>query len=109
MKQRKLNVTEFEGCGVTVTIKGGVEEYAKKFLAIFNNVRESRELLSVENSYDNDVTVYCEPESKDELVKWLEQFGEVKSVEKMLMYQIDDLPDYDLDKYWGQVVVPYSE
>ena len=109
MKQRKLNASEFEGYAVTVTIEGGIDKYAKAFLHIFNNVKATKELLYMENDYENNVTVYTEPECKDALIKYLENFGKINSCEKVLMYQIEDLPDYDLDKYYGLLVVPYSE
>ena len=108
MKQLKMNVNQFEGLAVTVTVKGGIDEYAKSFLHIYNNVRESRELFKVENHYNNDVTVYCEEKTKDVLVKYLKNFGEIKEIEKVLMYQLEE-PDYDYDKYEDVVVVPYFE
>lgn len=110
MRQLKLNANEFEGYGVTVTLSGSVEEYAKAFLHIFNNVRESSELLCVENYCNNDVTVYCELDVKDALIEYLENFGDIKRCEKVLLYQLQDcLPDCDFDKYYSQVIVPYSE
>lgn len=110
MKTIKMNVNQFEGLAVTVKIKGGIEEYALNFLNIYNNVRESRELLKIENHWgNNDVTVYCEEETKEALVNYLKKFGEIKSIEKVLMYQLEDAVDYDFDKYEDAVVVPYFE
>ena len=109
MKQLRMNVNQFEGLAITVKVEGGIDEYAKSFLHIFNNVRESRQLLKVENHHNNDVTVYCEEETKDALIKYLKNFGEIKSIEKVLMYQLEDAVDYDLDKYEDAVVVPYFE
>ena len=109
MKQIKMNVSEFEGYAITVSVEGNIEEYAKNFLHIFNNVRESKELLKVKNYYgSNDVTVYCELDVKDSLTKYLKAFGEIKSCEKVLMYQMEE-PDYDFDKYDDVVVVPNFE
>lgn len=60
MIELRMNAVETVGYSVTVEIKGSVDEYAKSFLHIFNNVRESKELLKIENHYgSNDVTVYC--------------------------------------------------
>ena len=109
MKTIKMNVNQFEGVAVTVEIKGGLEKYAMSFLHIYNNVRESRDLLKIENHYNNDVTVYCKEETKDSLVKYLENFGEIKYIEKVLMYQLEDAVDYDYDKYEDAVIVPYFE
>lgn len=106
MKQVKVNAYETEGYAVTVEIEGGVREYAESFLHIFNNVRESKELVKVRNHYDsNDVTVYCELDSKDALVKYLKVFGKIKSCEKVLLYQMEE-PEYDFDKYEDAIVVP---
>ena len=106
MKSIRANVSEFEGCAVTVDIKGNVEEYAQSFLHIFNNVRESNELFKVRNYYDdNCVTVYCEPDSKDALKKYLKAFGKIKSCEKVVLYRMEE-PEFDIDKYYDAVLVP---
>lgn len=99
MRKLKVNAHESEGYAVTVEIEGDVKEYAENFLHIFNNVRESQELLKIKNYYgSNDVTVYCELDSKDALTKYLKAFGRIKSCEKVLIYQMEE-PDYDFDKY----------
>lgn len=108
-KQTKMLVNEFEGYGVTVTIEGTIEEYAKKFLAIFNNVKEYNNLYYMENDYGNNVTVYCSEDWKDRVSEWLSGFGTVKSCNKVMLYQIISEPDYDLDTYDSAVVVPYFE
>ena len=110
MKTIKANVCELEGYAVTVEIEEcGISEYAKSFLHIFNNVRESKELLKIKNYFgSNDVTVYCELDSKDALIKYLKSFGEIKSCEKILMYQIEE-PEYDFNKYYDAIVVPEFE
>lgn len=106
MKEVIANVYELEGYAVTVDIEGGIDEYSKNFLHIFNNVRESKELIKVQNYYgSNEVTVYCESGSKDALIKYLKAFGNIKGCEKVLLYQMTE-PEYDLDKYCGAVVVP---
>lgn len=105
MREVKVNVCEMEGYAVTVDVEGNIEEYAKNFLHIFNNVRESKELFKVKNYYGcNDVTVYCELGSKDALIRYLKMFGEIKSCEKVLMYQMSE-PNYDFDKYDDAIVV----
>lgn len=106
MRELKMNVVETVGYAVTVEIEGNVNEYAESFLHIFNNVRESQELLKVKNYYgSNDVTVYCELNSKEALIKYLKAFGKIKSCEKVLLYQMEE-PEYDFDKYDDAVVVP---
>lgn len=106
MRELKMNVVETEGYAVTVEVEGDLKEYAENFLHIFNNVRESKELLKIKNYYNsNDVTVYCELEVKDNLIKYLKVFGKIKSCEKVLMYQMEE-PEYDFDKYDEAIVIP---
>lgn len=106
MKQVETKVFQSEGYAVTVEIEGNVKEYAESFLHIFNNVREASELIKVKNYYgSNEVTVYCELEAKDDLVKYLKAFGKIKSCKKVLLLQVEE-PDYDIDKYYDAVIVP---
>lgn len=106
MREIKMNVCELEGYAITVEVEGNIEEYAKNFLHIYNNVRESEELLSIKNHYgSNDVTVYCELDVKDNLVKYLKMFGKIKECEKVLMYQMEE-PNYDFEKYSDAIVIP---
>ena len=101
-----MNVIETEGYAITVEVKGNLKEYAENFLHIFNNVRQASELIKVKNYYDsNDVTVYCELKAKDDLIKYLKMFGEIKECEKVLLLQMEE-PDYDFEKYADAVVVP---
>lgn len=109
MRNIKTNVFEVDGYAVTVEIEGGIKEYAESFLHIFNNVRESRELVKVKNYYDsNEVTVYCELDSKDALIKYLKAFGEIKGCERVLMYRLEE-PEYDIDKYYDAIIIPEFE
>ena len=106
MKEVKINAYATEGYAVTVEVEGNVKEYAESFLHIFNNVREGKELLKVKNYYgSNDVTVYCELEAKDGLIKYLKAFGKIKDCEKVIVYQVEE-PEYDIDEYYDVVVVP---
>ena len=106
MEEVKINAYATEGYAVTVEVEGNVKEYAESFLHIFNNVREAKELLKVKNYYgSNDVTVYCELEAKDGLVKYLRAFGKIKDCEKVIVYQVEE-PEYDIDEYYDVVVVP---
>lgn len=106
MRELKMNVFETEGYAVTVEIEGSLEDYAKSLLHIFNNVREHNELKKMVNHYgNNDVTVYCDKEYKDETTKYLENFGKVKGYSRVLMYQLEE-PDYNINKYDDAVVIP---
>lgn len=106
MKKLKVNAVETVGCAVTVEVEGNVNEYAENFLHIFNNVRANEGLLKVKNYYDsNDVTVYCELDFKEALIKYLKMFGRIKGCKDVLMYQIEE-PEYDFNKYDEAIVVP---
>ena len=106
MKEIKVNAYATEGYAVTVEVEGDVKEYAKSFLHIFNNVRESKELLKVKNYYgSNDVTVYCELEAKEGLVKYLKAFGKIKDCEKVMVCGVEE-PEYDIDEYIDVIIVP---
>lgn len=106
MKQVETKVYQSEGYAVTVEIEGNVKEYAESFLHIFNNVRQASELLKVKNYYgSNDVTVYCELEAKDNLIKYLKAFGKIKSCDKVLLLTMEE-PDYDIEKYDDAVIIP---
>ena len=106
MKQVKTELYETEGYAVTVEIEGSLKEYAENFLHIFNNVRENEELLKVKNYYgSNDVTVYCELDAKDRLIKYLKAFGKIKECEKVIVYQMEE-PEYDIDKYYDAIIAP---
>lgn len=109
MREVKMNAIETEGYAVTVEINGDLEDYAKALLNIFNNVREHAELKKIKNYYgSNDVTVYCDLEYRGETIKYLENFGNVKSYARVLMYQIEE-PDYDINKYDNAIVVAEFE
>lgn len=109
MKQLKMNVNQLEGFAITVEIEGSLEDYAKSLLHIFNNVREHNELKKMVNHYgNNDVTVYCDKEYREETIKYLENFGHVKSYAKVLMYELHE-PDYDINKYDDAIVIPEFE
>lgn len=110
-KNRVMQAVEFEGWAITVDVKGGTQEYAVSFLHIFNNVRVSRQLYHIENHYDNRVTVYCSIDCKDDLTEYLSQFGEITSTNKVMCYQINEcyLPDIDWDKYYSQIILPFTE
>ena len=106
MRELKMNVLETEGYAVTVEIEGSLEDYAKNLLHILNNVREHKVLKKMVNHYgNNDVTVYCTLDAKDETIKYLENFGHVKSYARVLMYQLEE-PDYNINKYDDAIVIP---
>lgn len=102
-----MNVTETVGYAVTVEIVcSSLEDYSKNLVHIVNNVRENKDVLrKVVNHHNNDVTVYCNEDYKEATIKYLENFGHVKSYARVLMYQLEE-PDYDINKYDDAVVIP---
>lgn len=97
-----------DGYAVTIEVSGGIDSYAKALLAIFNNVRNSYKLISVENYNNNDITVNCTENSLEATKEFLEQFSKIKRVGKIQMYQLAEYDcDCDYDKYDNQIVVPY--
>lgn len=69
------------GFTICVNVHGGVDEYAKNFLAIYNNAREYPNTIAhVENFYDNRVFVTVYEKAKERAVEWLKQFGEIKEI-----------------------------
>jgi hypothetical protein len=92
------------GVTICVNVKGNAEEYAKAFLAIWNNGREYPDTIKkVENTFDNRVYVTVREEAEERAKEFLAQFGEIKSAEKCDVFTIcAEYPDsnkfYDEDK-----------
>jgi hypothetical protein len=89
-------------CRIRVDLGQDIENYAKSFLAIYNNVKNDKDLLKMYNDYGNNVYVVCEEHVRDAAVQFLEQFGEVKSVDKVEAIQpicldFDYGNDYDVE------------
>lgn len=110
MRKLKMNVTETVGYAVTVEIDGRYDKYATSYLHIVNNARENKDILKkvVNHFGSNDVTVYCDGKYREETIKYLENFGHVKSYPRVLMYQLEE-PDYNINKYDDAVVIPEFE
>lgn len=95
---------------ITVELEGDVERYAMSFLHIWNNVREYYYLYKMENSYNNDVIITCDPDCLEEAKEYLAQFGTVKDVEEIKWYtfypayEYDELFDGDMDAEYRIVV-----
>lgn len=64
---------------IKVTLDGDIQQYAKSFLAIYNNVKSDPDLYKVYNDYHNSLYLVCKPEIEAAAVKFLAQFGEVVS------------------------------
>lgn len=93
-----------EGVRITLKLPKNLDEYARNFLAIFNNAREYPErLLKVENSYDERVFVTVPKRRVDGCKEFLLQFGEIVEEYPVNVFTIK--ADYDnkgLDVLWEQ-------
>lgn len=86
---KELYTEKENGFTICINVHGNVEEYAKKFLTIYNNAREYPDTIAhVENNYDNRVYVTVYEKAKERAVEWLEQFGEIKSVNACDIFKI---------------------
>ena len=99
----KISYEKIPAVKIEVEIEGGVAEYAKAFLNIFNNVRESGqdELLKVSNAYgSNSICVTAHADEEESTVKWLSAFGTIKEVEHLTAFQpyVDTIPEAEEDE-----------
>ena len=86
---KELYTERQNGYEICVNIRGNIDEYAKSFLTIYNNARESPDTIAhVENNYDNRVYVTVYEKAKERAIEWLKQFGEIKSVNTCDIYKI---------------------
>lgn len=101
----RIETEKHEGWKITVNLDGQpISEYAKNFLAIFNNVRvNSHALVKVENYSDNRISVWCYDDYKAETIEFLEQFGKITYVEKVLL--ITAGYEYDYEKYDDTLII----
>ena len=81
-----LQVEKEIGYRIQVNLPDNIDEYAKNFLKIYNNVKSHRELLKMYNDYDNGVYLIVRAEDKDQTVDWLKWFGEIVDVEEIVLY-----------------------
>lgn len=106
---KKVMVNTFDAYEINVDLGNNLQEYAMKFLKIFNNVKSSKELIRVTNDYGNGVQVVCVEDALDAAKEFLSWFGEIKSVEKVQCIKIEEDIEYDFDKYEDQIVVPWMD
>lgn len=77
---------------IDVELSGDLQTYAKSFLHIFNNVRDSSCMYRVENlSGTNRVFVTCDADEEEAATDYLSQFGEILGIGKRKMIAI--VPD----------------
>lgn len=85
----KFFTEKANGATICVDVRGGLEEYAKAFLQIWNNAREFPDTIAkVENCHDNRIFVTVYEEAKQRALDWLEQFGEIKRIDACDIFTI---------------------
>ena len=87
VKNMKFECDIINASRVCVKISGDINDYAKAFLAIYNNVKNDSNLLKMYNNYSDAVYVVCEDDVVDAAVEFLSQFGEIKKIEKIKAYK----------------------
>ena len=90
----KLECEKREAIRFKVELQGDVHEYARSFLAIYNNVKNDRDLLKMYNDYDNNIYVICENGVREAVAEFLDQFGQIISIETVEIVQPNGI-DYD--------------
>ena len=78
-----FNCDTFKAVRFEVNMHGDVEQYARNWLNICNNVRESTELLKCYNNSGSSVFVVCTETVAEATRDWLEWFGEITEVEEV--------------------------
>lgn len=93
-KSGKTNATQ-----LTLTVKGGIDTYAKALLQIFNNAREfPNTFLNVDNNKGNDIFIVIKnSDSTDSVIEWLSTLGEITYREEVNVITV--YPEYDYGGY----------
>lgn len=87
-----------EACRVKLeVVPNALYSYTDALTIIFNNVRNDGRLLHVSNDSGNNIYVDCPCDCVDEVKSWLDIFGNIIEVTKVLVVKID--LDYDYEKY----------
>ena len=97
-----VELEKTEAVRIKVAMNGDITEYAKNFLAIYNNYKSNSELLKVYNDYDNGVFLVCAKSAQQAAIDFLEQFGQVVSVTDVetvrpVIYDCDYKDDVDVE------------
>lgn len=88
-----------------VELPSDTEKYAKAFLVITNNARcYSNMLWRVYNNDGNDVYVVVSEDSKDAAQLFLEDFGEIKRVDKVQCFTpvVPDMTDVEFNRLYRE-------
>ena len=101
-----LKVQKAKAYRIQVKLPSALNEYAKNFLAIYNNTRVDNRLLKMYNNSGNSVFVVVREKDRDDAVDWLECFGEIIDVtEIMTITPLVPITctDEDFDYYLNEV------
>lgn len=100
----KIQCTLFEGYSIIVEITPKTK-YAEKALKILESARDSGAILSAKICRDGDIMVACKAHERDFTIQWLEQFGKIDSVARVIIYQPNKI-NYERNKYYGVFISP---
>lgn len=101
----KIEAIKEEGYEITVKVDLPREKFAMVLLDIFNKVRDTQNLIRVQSADNNEISVVCTSDWLDSTKDWLDGFGDIVKVKKVLCLGISDNVDYDFDKYWDLVIL----
>jgi hypothetical protein len=103
-----LECEKREALRLKVELFGDIHEYAISLLAIYNNVKNDKDLLKLYNDYDNNVYLVCEKEVRDAAIEFLEQFGQIIAIETVEVVQPMGL-DYEYSNDIDTEFLPVEE
>ena len=83
----------------------GLREYKDALLIIVNNVRTDRRLYAIGNDAGNSVYITCREDVVEDVVEWLEGFGEIKGINDVLVYIAEEDYEYDFEKYSDRIII----
>lgn len=95
------------GYRIKVELPSEIEKYAKAFLVIMNNARcYSNMIWRVYNNDRDDVYVVVSENSKEAAVSFLEDFGEIKEVDKVQCFTpvVMDMTDVEFNRLYREDV-----
>lgn len=89
MAKFKFVAEPIKAVEVKVELPEDITEYALRWLQICNNVREYPHIFfkCENNRYNDKVSVFCTEKEKDSVKEWLEDMGEIKSVDTVYVFK----------------------
>lgn len=86
---KELYTEKENGFTICVDVHGCIAEYARAFLAIWNNAREYPDTIAhVDNCHDNRIYVTVYERAKERAIEWLSDFGDIKHIDACEIFKI---------------------